>query len=331
MIVTEPEYIANAHVRRVTLNLIRHAKCCPRPLRPVLDKLANGVDWDLQALSRKELETIYAHVDEDLGERAKGEFEADTSTIVDLVRGTYDEDYCHCKLCGHQHIRWEFDLRNLVGGQDCKTGSVCIEQYGLNVDGETTAEAALAKLRQAISGAKKKAAREDWQEAHPNAAARIFELDALHHKIKVRPYRVEYQGLKQGWNNRAKEYSTKARAIIKYYRREKFLSDLRTEQLYDPTEGLLVVGRAMVEERDNAKAERTRREKYWVDLRAKSGFKDLEYNDRRALSNAEYYCAEPETLAGLSEWHHAACRAAIAKLEAGPVEEAPVDNSDLPC
>jgi hypothetical protein len=279
--------IANAHVRRVTLNIIRKAACCPTDLRPVLDKLANGIDWDIGALSKAEIEAIYAHVDEDLGEQAKEEFQADTSTIIDHRDGDAD-----CKLCGHRHIRWEFLLRNYAGGTDHWTGSTCIETYGINVDGETTAEAALAKLRSAIGEAKRKAEREDWQKAHPNHEDDMARVDAIYAVVRRRLRWEEYKWVRPNWKNRSREQEILCKAILKYYRKHKYLTDKRTEQLYGP-EGVLTVGTGMCNEIKKGRAEYERKRNYWDDLINKAYRKNLDYDLRSPLYTAKSKLIDP--------------------------------------
>jgi hypothetical protein len=215
-----------AHIRRVTLNLVRHAACCPRPLKRVINRLAK-IDWDMDALTAKELDTVYAHVDDDLAERAKAEFTADTASIVDH-RGN---DWT-CSLCGHQGCRWEFTLENVAGGTSVKTGSHCIIEYALSVDGEISAEEALKRLRAAISRMKRAEEREKWQEANPCHVADMAMLKDAYEYVR-RPINVRslWSYLKAGWNRRVGPWQKKAKATLKYYNREGFLTQKRTDDL----------------------------------------------------------------------------------------------------
>lgn len=296
-----PEIIAGAHVRRVTLNLIRHAFCCPANLRVILDKLANWFEWDLESLSRKEIETIFALVDKDLADRAKDEFEADTSTIVDLVRSHAPEEEQHCKLCGHEHIRWEFDLRNKAGGLTCKTGSVCIEEYGLNVDGEATAEAALAKLRAAISQAKRKAEREDWREEHPDHEADFTFVRAFEPVLRRGLHYGDWRGLKPFWRQRAKDVNRPLRAALKFYDRNGFLTELRTSKFYGEW-GDLKKAREMDQELYDAREGVKLASEYWPKIMNLAEFYSLlDPIERNAVSHANNYAINPYTLNGLDE------------------------------
>ena len=220
---------ATAHVRRVTLNLLRHSACCPDELRTMINKLANKLDWQISALTKIEQETLYATVDEDLANKSRDEFVANTDSITD-----HRHNDTHCKLCGHQHIRFEFELTNdHEGGSSVLTGSQCIETYGLNVDGEGTAEDALRALRGAITRAKRIANREDWREAHPDHEADMAELRQCYGELRMKqsPWKL-YRHLNSNWKDRCKRMVTKSRAVLKYYDREGFLTDGRTSMVY---------------------------------------------------------------------------------------------------
>lgn len=256
-----PTKAANRHVRRVTLNIIRLAACCPDDLRPTLNKLADEYDWNFDRLSRAEQEQIYSVVDEELGDTARSEFHADLQSIKD-----HRDCSAQCQLCGHQHIRFEFDLINTEGGTSTRTGSTCIETYGLSVDGESTSEAALKALRRAIASARRKADREDWQEDHPDHEEQIERLRRVYNKLRhnQKPYGL-YQHLEPRWNRRVKARVATARAILKYYDREGFLTDLRTGQLYgtDDTPSLTKKAEAMSKELEAAReAQRTNVERW---------------------------------------------------------------------
>lgn len=246
---------ASRHVRRVTLNIIRLSAACPDDLRPTLEKLATTLDWQFDRLMPVEQEQVYAMVDEDLADRAKEEFQADLESLVD-----HRHNEANCELCGHQHIRFEFALVNTAGGRSTMTGSTCIETYGLNVDGEATAEEALKALRRAIASAKRKADRDDWQKAHPTHEA---DIEALRRDFDVLRFNHQpmglYQFLNDGWNSRCKSMVGKIRTLLKYYDREGFLTDLRTGQLYSDGDGpgpYPKTAAAMVAELDNARTKK---------------------------------------------------------------------------
>lgn len=222
------ENTGTAHIRRVTLNLIRHAACCPDDLRVVLNKLADRALWDMAALTQIEREFIFATVDDDLADRAKDEFDADLETLVD-----HRHNEAHCVLCGHNPIRWEFTLRNKAGGHDVNTGSTCIETYGINVDGSATSAHALALLREAIRKAKRKAEREDWQAAHEDHEGDADRLRAL--LATLQQHRKPgwlYRHLKSNWNGRVNKAINQIRGAVRYYEREGFMTPLQTERVY---------------------------------------------------------------------------------------------------
>jgi len=283
---TEVGAVAGHHQRRVTLNLLRHAACTPKALARVLDKLP-GVEWDIHALSSKDQGTLFANVTESLANLARDEFSADLQTIRDLVReprpGNPD---AICELCGHPHIRWEFDLLNNAGGRDTKTGSVCIETYGLNVDGYGTQEAALAALKAAVAKAKRKADMQDWQDEHPehvNDMERLNELRQwLSRNRTLRPYTL-YQGVRPRWNDRATILLKTAHVSIKYYRREHFLTPTRTVQVYGSgtSTGCLRAIEDMQVEMRRAVAQIDSHRKFWEDLLKRS---ELDDRQRRAVN-----------------------------------------------
>ena len=238
---------ADAHVRRITLNILRHADCCPEDVRMIADRLAGDLAWDWHALDKLEVETIFAKVDSALTDKALDEFEADTSGIIDHYwkanpeRRDGDGD-TYCRLCGHKHIRWEFPLRNVSGGEDGKdtwTGSSCIEQYGLRVDGEATADAALQKLRSAIGRAKRVADADGWVKEHPDheeIVAEVAEASAILQKLgrwwqipsHVRQELPRHFG-RNGSDNAARKDS---KATIAYHRKHGMLTSMRTNALW---------------------------------------------------------------------------------------------------
>ena len=264
---------ANAHIRRITLNLMRHAASCPPDVAVVADRLAdNGWDWD--TLTKLEAEALFSFVTADTAKAALGEFYADTTTIHDLGRdrGSADREYIdddgdtHCPLCGHKHIRWGFVVRNDDdGGKLFRCGSSCVVQYGLRVDGEATAEAALKKLNAAISGMQRKATREDWQTDHPDHADDMMivglalMLLADHRRWSWDVKRKLRSG-SQWWDQTWKAWATSAKATIKYYRKHDFITQTRTAWLYQ--EGGLSSARTIIQQHaaatntDPAEAER---------------------------------------------------------------------------
>lgn len=244
---------ADAHTRRVTLNLIRASTVCPDDLAFIVDDLAAS-RWDWAKLTQADAEAIYGLVNDDLVERAKAEFSADTTTVVDMDRHYadhpefVDEDGdTFCPLCGHKHVRWGFTLRNLANprpdareGSSLLTGSTCVVQYGLRVDGSTTAEAALAALNKAIAGLQRKAEREDWQAAHPDHVQDMATLAKAEQYIgpdwmRVIPWSARAE-LPRPWGSRNSAHHNLGkwlRATLKFYRANRFLTAARSEQCYE--------------------------------------------------------------------------------------------------
>lgn len=273
---------ANAHVRRVTLNLIRLSACCPEALRGPLDILANRVGWDLDKLDRKHVEMIYAYVDDTLAENAKAEFSANTKTIID-----HRMDTAECKLCGHKHIRWEFQLENTAGGTDVWTGSTCIVEYGINVDGSATAEEALARLNEAINKAKRKAAMEDWQAAYPNHKADMARVFAASTALFPHPmYGIHYSLVEPHFRARWKRMQQWGKAAVRYYDREGFLTEKRTRQVFGKVDGVLALHRQLMTEWDRAETEVIKRRKFWTDAESKYG---ADPEAKRVFNNAAYW------------------------------------------
>jgi len=255
MLIESPTFYgtADAHTRRVTLNLIRASTVCPDDIVAIVDALAAD-GWDWTKLARGDAEAIYGLVDDALVEKAKAEFAADTTTVVDLDRHWsdapqfVDEDGdTFCPLCGHKHLRWGFTLKNTVKaetehelGRDLLTGSTCVVEYGLRVDGTTTAEAALAALNKAIAGLTRKAEREDWRRDHPEHAAELAIVALAESYVGKRWYYVVPNAarpyLPSGWGNyrnyQHADYAKWARATTKYYKANGFLTADRTAQLY---------------------------------------------------------------------------------------------------
>ncbi len=280
MTVAQPGDVA--HVRRVTLNLIRHAAVCPEETREVIDRLASR-DWDFGALTQVEADHLYGVIDGQLADRAKDEFEADTRSIIDH-RGCDAE----CKLCGQMHIRFEFLLRNGAGGRDVWTGSTCIVTYGLAVDGETTAEEALKRLNAAINAAKRIAERDDWRAEHPNHEA---DMEAVRRIAKIAGQYLPYDLwnlLKPAFRQRARKIASLAKASVKYYNANGFLTDTRTRQLYLPGDALNAI-EGLLNEWDQAVGVRDARRAVWRTLLDEYGGRFDEYGlstVKSLLSNA---------------------------------------------
>ncbi len=244
---------ADAHTRRVTLTLIRASTRCPDDLVFIVDSLA-GAGWDWSTLTQADAEAVYGLVNDDLVEQAKSEFSADTTTVVDLARHLADhpefvddDGDTFCPLCGHKHLRWGFTLQNTVKadqgiteGRDLLTGSTCVVQYGLRVDGTMTAEAALEALNKAIAGLMRKAEREDWQKEHPDHRRELAIVAHAEDRIGKRWFSFvnaeARRMLPYPWgshrNREHAAYAKWARATVKYYATHGYLTAERSEQLY---------------------------------------------------------------------------------------------------
>lgn len=278
---------ADAHTRRVTLNLIRASTRCPDDLVSIVDALAAS-GWDWTTLTQADAEAVYGLVNDDLVEAAKAEFSADTTTVVDMDRHRADnpqfvdaEGDTFCPLCGHKHIRWGFTLQNTVKaeqgtelGRDLLTGSSCVVQYGLRVDGSMTAEAALEALNAAIARLMRKADREDWQAAHPDHERDIAVIDRAESYIGKSWHRLvpgaARAALPYPWgmyrNPQHKAFAKWARATVKYHAAHAYLTPERTAQLYGS--GGLEQARSIVAEVQNA-LDTSPTYRYWRDWLAK--------------------------------------------------------------
>lgn len=182
----------NVHQKRVTLNLARHSQAAKAVLGlvPALDKL-NELEWDLNRLDQAEIELIYASFDDALEAKIKSEFEADPGYLVDwLPHGSYT----HCKLCGHDPIRFEFRINSkLDQNVHVLCGSECIITHGLNVKGAETAEAARKVLEQAIRKQLRKLRLEQW---HKNTGFEGMLFVKLQKALHAVPPRPEYRQFK---------------------------------------------------------------------------------------------------------------------------------------
>lgn len=95
------------------------------------------------------LEVLYAAFDDDFTKKVRDEF------IFYPGKGSvrvHASAIGVCELCGkgdsketgdnRDHLRIEFQLKNIAGGKDTWCGSTCIVNFGLKVDGAATAEEA---------------------------------------------------------------------------------------------------------------------------------------------------------------------------------------------
>ncbi len=236
---------ADAHARRVTLNLVRHSVACPSDLRAVLNKLA-ATGWAWNALSSVDMEQIFATVDAELCEVVKAEYEVDTSTMRDYgfpywrdgktpdwFVGEHEVD---CRLCGHKHNRYEFLARNTQGGGDIWMGSTCIRKFGIVVDGEATAEAAYKALSSAMAVSKKAQKKHKWQTDNPYHAEVMSGfmdgLDACETYMGWR-YQSRLPAEYKDWRSYTHALGKALRGAVNYYRKNGYLTDKRTEDVFN--------------------------------------------------------------------------------------------------
>ena len=250
--------VADPHTMRTTLNLIRHAACSSPELRAAVDMLAARA-WDIDALAAAEpvaAEVIFGEVNDDLAARAKDEFYAVTSTCID-----YRSSDAICPLCGHQHIRFVFTLRNRNDdGRDIQCGSTCIIKWGFNVDGDLTGEAALKAINKAISDMKRAASREFWQAQRPEHLDEMRDLWRFAFRRTTLssfmwPGSRLFPYLNPNWYARVKTLRKAARPIAKYYEAERFLTAKKDAQAYGDEVvrgGVVQAARDMMVEYDHA-------------------------------------------------------------------------------
>jgi len=167
------------------------------------DTLVDAMDvivasnFDLQRVDTDTLEAVYAHFDEATTAKVLGEytFRPRHGNIRDLSAciGT-------CNLCGkgdsrddgdnQDKIRYEFRLTNTAGGSDVWTGSTCIINHHLKVDGAGTSEEARKALQRAFNQHKEEWKREAWRMAYPDHV----DIPALFERNRRIPHRLHYYG-----------------------------------------------------------------------------------------------------------------------------------------
>lgn len=231
---------ANAHARRVTCNMILNASCCPPELSPILERLRDS-DWQFDRLDKSELEHLYGFIDEELCSSVRLEYEVDTRSMRDYVFPTWKTSSLpawfegrrevDCRLCGHQHNRYEFLARNNSGGNDIWMGSTCIRKYEIVVDGAATAEAAWEALSKAMSVSKKAQSRQAWREEHPDHAE---VMTTIENAVGIASQRSSwlYRLLPKGWWQRCKDFNKKYKGADSYYRKNGYLTKKRTEEVW---------------------------------------------------------------------------------------------------
>ena len=133
------------------------------------------VNFDMDRLSNRNVELLYAHFDKKMSKKITDEFQFHASLCNIQDHGTCS---AFCDLCGkgdsldggenQDKLRYTFKLSNHAGGEDVWVGSSCILQHGLHVDGAATAEEAKEILRKSLQAHLTQWRIEAWQAEHPD-------------------------------------------------------------------------------------------------------------------------------------------------------------------
>ena len=237
---------ADAHARRVTLNLAARSVNVDPTIRPIVSRLAAS-GWDFDALPKADLEMLYASLDESTTETILREWNVNTKTIRDWGYPFDDAGnlfgWCvpadkrevDCELCGHKHNRWEFLAENSHNGATMWMGSTCVEKYRFTVDGASTAEAALTRLKGALKIVATRQTRQEWNAAHPDADAVIRELaDAQNEAGRYLSYKTAraHGVFKRTWDSRCRKFVSAVKAIRKYFDANGYLTPSKTAKAW---------------------------------------------------------------------------------------------------
>lgn len=126
------------------------------PLIKSLEKVRDE-NFDFDRVPDKHLENVYGFLDNAITEKVLAEFR-----FIPRIGNVRDLGGCVgvCALCGkgdskdeggnEDHLRYEFKLTNQAGGEDVWTGSTCIVNHHLKVDGAANSEEAKAILTKAL-------------------------------------------------------------------------------------------------------------------------------------------------------------------------------------
>lgn len=143
-------------------------------LRPALEKLA-AVNFDLERLDNETLQVLYVGLDDAFTAKVLAEFEFERG--LGAVR---DNRACVavCNLCGkgdsrddganRDHLRYEFRLANKAGGTEVWTGSTCIINHAIKVQGAANADEARRILEKVFREHLARWRIEQWQGEHPD-------------------------------------------------------------------------------------------------------------------------------------------------------------------
>lgn len=209
-------------------------------LMRVLAKLRK-FNFDLERLVPNDLEIVMSRFNAKATAAICGEFR--------FVRG-HGNIRClgtrsgHCDLCGKGDSRddganedkllYEFKLTNTKGGTDVWTGSTCIWQHGLHVDGAANADEAKEILRKELQSHIKVWKVEQWQADNPDHEG-IPEFWDLFRELRFKSYDrpesfwraidMDVWVLIDEWRKQFKGM----RSCEKFYTRKTFLSGSKTE------------------------------------------------------------------------------------------------------
>jgi hypothetical protein len=208
----------NFHDKRVTLTLARiSATCTEIPgLTAALEEVQQA-DFDLTKVSQQTQELVYAHFDDALEAKIKSEFEVDSNFLID-----HKGCYASCALCGQEHIRFEFKIVNLKGGQDINCGSNCIITHHLSVRGTATSEEARAALESTIRKQLKKLRIEAWHATTGFTLNQLYMAETALGQIGFG--HGDYINLPYGTRQVAKRQRHALRLLKRFYERTNWLS-----------------------------------------------------------------------------------------------------------
>jgi hypothetical protein len=160
-------------VLRSTVVLAEHSKAIEEIRDTKLTRVVNKVhrvNFDFEQLTERDLEVLYAYFDDEFMDLVKEEFRFIPR------RGAIRDNKGRvgiCYLCGkgdskdegdnEDNLRYEFLLSNIGGGKDVWTGSTCIVNYGLKVQGAATGEEAKKILQKTLREHIRQWEIEEWQ------------------------------------------------------------------------------------------------------------------------------------------------------------------------
>lgn len=244
---------SDAHSFRVTLTLLRKSTVCPIEVGDLIDTLVEN-NWNRKTLNKLQWEILYTHLDNDLCAAALSEWDVETHRMRDWGFPFWRSDYkewwdgqtrkVDCRLCGHRDNRYEFPLVNVKNNEEIWTGSTCIVKYGVTVDGEACAEEALGKLRAIMGKSKKAQTRHEWRAAHPDSDAVIAKIEEalpvcnaqyITWRIKKACDDDGTQILPWNFDSQRRLLGKWARATVKYYKKNGYLTPQRTDDIYVST------------------------------------------------------------------------------------------------